>query len=206
MTHFTVAILIPPHVTDIGGYIDRQMEPFDENRRVEPYVCYTIEQAARDIASEAHRLELIVARKEEHYDIEKCRQSLEELRRTTPRERYRERVRFHESFNAQGEPLSTYNPHSKWDWYVIGGRWDGWINDRETSRERIDDNIATASQVIERGKVPHAIVTPDGQWHERGKMGWWAVLLTENEHWDRQARDIFAAHPDCRVVMLDAHI
>lgn len=25
---------------------------------------------------------------------------------------------------SNGDLLSTYNPNSKWDWYVIGGRWD----------------------------------------------------------------------------------
>lgn len=37
-------------------------------------------------------------------------------------------------------------------------------------------------------------------------MGWWAMLVTENENWDEQARAIFAAHPGHRVVIVDAHI
>lgn len=206
MTHFTVAIIIPPHVNDIGAFIDRQMQPYCEHTEVEPYVCYTCDQAAADISDTIHRLELILSRQEAFYDLDKCRQNLEALRRTTPEDYYRERLKWHESFNERGEPLSTYNPDSKWDWYVVGGRWDGWINDRQTTAERIEDNIATTAQVIGRRRIPHAIVTPDGAWHERGQMGWWAVLLTENEHWDEQALDIFAAHPDCRVVIVDAHI
>lgn len=31
---------------------------------------------------------------------------------------------------ATGTYKSTYNPRSKWDWYVIGGRWAGWITQR----------------------------------------------------------------------------
>lgn len=206
MTHFTVAIIIPPNVNDIVAFIQRQMEQYDENRTVPPYVCFTREQAAADIADTVHRLELILSRQEPLYNLDTCRQNLEDLRRTTPEAYYAERIKWHEWLNDQGEPLSTYNPDSKWDWYVIGGRWDGWINDLETAGERLEDNVATVDHVIERNKVPHAIITPDGQWHEHGKMGWWAVLLTENENWDDQARSIFAAHSDCRVVIVDAHI
>lgn len=206
MTHFTVAIIVPSHLNDIDAFIERQMEPFNENTEVEPYVCYSVEQAAADIAETIHRLELIIGRNERFYDLDKCRQTLDELRRTTPEQRYQERIKFYESYNDRGEPLSTYNPDSKWDWYVIGGRWDGWINDLESRHERIDDNIATTEQVIERNKIPHAIITPDGEWHERGRMGWWAILMTENENWDEQARHIFAQYLSHRVLIVDAHI
>ncbi len=39
-------------------------------------------------------------------------------------------------------------------WYVVGGRWDGWINDRKASGEQIDANMATTEQAIERHKIP----------------------------------------------------
>ena len=206
MTHFTVALLVPQFVADIPAFIERQMHRFSEHLDVPPYVCYSPQEAGVEIADSIHRLELIISRKEPHYDLDKCRQEIEELRRTTPEDRYRERLKLYERFNDQGEPLSTYNPDSKWDWYVIGGRWDGWLNDIETGSERVEDNTATTRQGIDRGKIPHAIVTPDGAWHERGRMGWWAILLTENENWDDQARAIFECHSDCRVVIVDAHI
>lgn len=206
MTHFTVAILVPPHVTDIVPFIDRQMARFSEHIEVAPYVRYSPQHAAAEIADSIRRLELIISRKEPHYDLDKCRQHIEELRQTTPEQLYRERLRHYERFNDRGQPLSTYNPDSKWDWYVIGGRWDGWINDIKAAKGRLENNMATTAQAIKRGKIPHAIITPDGAWHERGQMGWWAILLTENEDWDEQARAIFACHPDCRVVIVDAHI
>jgi len=66
--------------------------------------------------------------------------------------------------------------------------------------------MAPTEQAIERGVIPHAFITPDGQWHERGQMGWWAVLITENERWDAQARKILANHPGHHVLIVDAHI
>ena len=124
----------------------------------------------------------------------------------TPLEKFDEHVRFQEQFNDDGQPISTYNPDSKWDWYVIGGRWDGWINDKETSRESISDNTATTEWAIARNKIPHAIVTPDGEWLEHGQIGWFAALLTENENWDADAKAILARYPGHRFVIVDAHI
>ena len=73
-------------------------------------------------------------------------------------------------------------------------------------RESVEDNIATTEHAIERGVIPHAIITPDGQWHERGQMGWWAILITENEDWDAQAKEILSGYPGHQLLILDAHI
>ena len=66
--------------------------------------------------------------------------------------------------------------------------------------------MAMTEQALERNVIPHAIVTPDGEWHEHGRMGWWGILLTENEHWEYEAREILARYPGHNVVILDAHI
>jgi hypothetical protein len=206
MTHFTVGIILPKGVSAAEGHIAEAMDPYFEHADVEPYVCYTLEQAATDITGEIHRLELIISRHEPHYDISKCRQQLDQLRVMTPEQKYAAYIRHHERFNDQGEPVSTCNPDSKWDWYVIGGRWDGWINDRDASCECLADNTALTEESIARDKIPHAIITPDGVWHERGQMGWWATLLTENENWDQEAKALLAQYPGHRVVLVDAHV
>jgi hypothetical protein len=206
MTHFTVGIIVPQDVNDVEDFIARQMDPYYEHTDDDPYVCYSVEQAAADIASTIHRLELIISRNEPDFDLTKCRQNLEQLRAMTPQQKYQEHIRFHEQFNDEGEPISTYNPDSKWDWYVIGGRWDGWINDKETSGESVIDNAATTEEAIARNKIPHAIITPEGEWLEHGQMGWFAALLTENENWDSDARAVLARYPGHRIVIVDAHI
>lgn len=207
MTHFTVGIIVPEDkLPRIQDFITRQMDPYCEHSEVEPYVCYSVEKAAAEIERDIGRLERIIERQDPEYNLEKCGEIAARLRRATPEEKFREYVAHHETFNDQGEPLSTYNPDSKWDWYVIGGRWDGWITAKETSGERVQDNIALTEQAIARGIIPHAIVTPDGGWHERGQMGWFATLITENEDWDAQARAILTDHPGHHVLILDAHI
>jgi hypothetical protein len=206
MTHFTVGIIVPPAQNDIEGYVALQMDPYVEHDEAEPYVYYSLDQAAADIAASIRRLELVIARNEPMYDIDKCRSILARLRATTPQQYYDERIRFHEQFDDEGRPISTYNPDSKWDWYAIGGRWDGWINDREASNESIEDNSALVEEAVARNSIPHAVITPDGDWHERGEMGWFATLLTENENWEQDARAILAPYAGYRFVIVDAHI
>ncbi len=207
MTHFTVGIIVPedrlPHTHD---FVTDQMTPYDENLRVDPYVCYSVEQARSEIERDLQRLERIIERQDSEYNLDKCRELVARLRTTTPEQKYREYLGFHESFNARGEPISTSNPAGKWDWYTIGGRWDGWINGIKSTRGRVADNLAPTEQALERGVIPHAIITPDGQWQERGQMGWWAILITENERWDAKARELLASHPGHHVLIVDAHI
>lgn len=216
MTHFTIGIIAPPNVQNIERFIESQMEPYREHSNHEPYVCYSVEKAKADIERDILRLGRIIERQETGYDLEKCRTSLAYIRGTTPEQRYREYLDRHDTFNAKGEPLSTYNPKSKWDWYSIGGRWDGWITHNKLSsergrnvgakREEVSNNIATTEEAIKCGFVPHAIITPEGEWLERGRLGWFALLITENEEWDDEAQFYFESHPGHFVVILDAHI
>jgi hypothetical protein len=207
MTHFTVAIIIPPNLDeDVTDFAYQQMQPYDESLTVPPYVCYSMDKAEREIAAEIERYTRIIAAKDPAYRLDKCQEHLEELKTSTPQQRYQERLKFFEQFNPQGEPLSRSNPDAKWDWYVIGGRWDGWILDRDTSGERAEDNLATAEHAVANRKVTHAIITPDGVWHEHGQMGWWGILLTENAGWDDQALALLASYPGHNILIIDAHI
>lgn len=207
MTHFTVGIIVPSHkLPIINSYISDQMAPYDENEEVEPYVSYSIKEAQADLTRDIARFERIIQRQDADYNLEKCREHLDKLRVTTPEEKYRDYIEYHKHFDEDGDPISTYNPDSKWDWYVIGGRWDGWINGRETNREAVSDNLATTEEVLERGRIPHAIITPDGEWHEAGQMGWWGIMLTENDDYQSEARLLLGQYPGHHIIILDAHI
>jgi hypothetical protein len=207
MTHFTVSILIPPDLDrDISAFADSQMAPYDESLTVAPYVCYSPDKAAAEIAAEIQRFTRIIASADPSYDLDKCHKHLGELTAITPEERYRDRLRFYDQFNTRGEPLSRANPDGKWDWYVIGGRWDGWILDRECKSQRVEDNLASVEHAIAHRKLTHSIVTPDGVWHERGEMGWWGILHTENEEWDSEALALLAHYPGHNILIIDAHI
>jgi hypothetical protein len=127
-----------------------------------------------------------------------------------------------DSCGGTGKAKSTYNPKSKWDWWVIGGRYDGLVKG-----ERRDDgdggfnfgeahhqprfNVAPASEVIAKIGTDDevgffALVTPDGEWHERGRLGWWGNVRGEKDDWDVGKNQLLRAHPNCLIVGVDYHI
>jgi hypothetical protein len=104
---------------------------------------------------------------------------------------------------------STYNPDSKWDWYEVGGRWAEQLIKNKTGQ--MVDVCSKADLDLNHDFTTFAVVTPDGQWHERGKMGWWAVVVDENEtedEWDKNFRERFIDSQDeaTTFVLVDCHI
>jgi len=169
-----------------------------------------------------------------------------------------------EDCNGSGTRMTTYNPDSKWDWWVIGGRWtgqldadydprkdpanlvkcvickgtgdrEGWVSYNE-SGERVfsdeqaehcngcngcmgtgssvnwtlkdyDKDIRLLSEVeITDDVIPFGIITPDGEWHQRAEMGWFAMTSNENNDWDKEARELLEKYKHCIAVVIDCHI
>jgi hypothetical protein len=56
--------------------------------------------------------------------------------------------------------------------------------------------------------VPYALVTPDGEWHERATMGWWGCSsgIMRPEEWRKRAGGLLAANRECWAVAVDCHI
>lgn len=114
MSHFVVAVF-----TEQGQNIEDLLEPFDENLEVEPYVRFTKEEILKEIDEQCAIDE----------DFAKTMQGLSDQEKISE-------WRGYELFDKNGNPLSTYNPNSKWDWYSIGGRWSGFLTTK--SGEKTD--------------------------------------------------------------------
>jgi hypothetical protein len=54
----------------------------------------------------------------------------------------------------------------------------------------------------------HAIITPDGAWHEQGRMGWWGMIHDEKPEnvWRNEAATILLTHRDALAVGCDLDI
>jgi len=100
MSHFSVAVFTEPN----GKSLEELLEPYNENIEVEPYVAMTKEEALARIAEY-----------EDKYP---------EYKTKTDEEKIRDWFGYH-YFDENGNPMTTYNPDSKWDWYSIGGRFPG---------------------------------------------------------------------------------
>jgi len=76
----------------------------------------------------------------------------------------------------------------------------------------LDEIRGTRQAAVERGRrsalTPFAVVK-DGQWHERGSMGWFAMVSDEKDPdaWEREVSALFdSLSPDTWVAVIDCHI
>ena len=81
------------------------------------------------------------------------------------------------------EKWSTYNPKSKWDYYTI-------------TDARLPDF------------VPFAFVTPDGEWHAQGEMGWWDMHWDEkpDDEWEEEYQAALKKYRTRGYTIVDVHI
>lgn len=97
MSHFTVAVF-----SKGPGQYEELLAPYDEGLSVEPYIDYTREEA-----------------------IEYVRNTFDGYADKSDDECYKFLADDYEHIDEHGNLLTTYNPKSKWDWYDVGGRWQG---------------------------------------------------------------------------------
>ena len=154
------------------------------------------------------------------------------------------------TFDADGNITSTYNPESRWDWWVVGGRWSGGLvrKDGSTCDEcRVSELSlgfaqgeyeALCSEYLDlvsgkgdsymspeyyeraygdpdtyaRAHAPNvfrALVTPDGAWHEPGRMGWFGIADDEpgaQRDYMEEYMGLLEKYSECRATLVDCHI
>ena len=242
MSHFCVAVI---HREDQD--VDELLAPYDESIRVAPYISRTKEEV-----------------------IKYARENYPSFKDKTDEECY-EYYSDGEETDEDGNIISTYNPNSKWDWYVVGGRWSNMLKavgretdengntiftDRYVNEARISDidfspdpeEYARAIrewEVIVEGDeqkprddffslykpeyylryygtkekyaetmasfTTYAVVTPNGLWHEKAKMGWFGMDNSTpegNDDWNKnyKRRFIDKADPNWIMTIVDCHI
>jgi hypothetical protein len=234
MSHSFVMVIVEPHVdnSEISRQIEELMAPFDETIQVEEYMetCHCVGSVARQAAyaqtqDEVGSLDSFRNSFKEGDDwtehIKPYTDRAEELEAQHPLkgQPHRECA----ECGGSGEAPSTYNPKSKWDWWRVGGRWDGLIQGAFRSsadngfnfsddHERLANNACQVSEVLQRVQedptthTPFAILTPDGEWHESGRMGWWGVVSDKQDDWEEKAQEILAQYPEHLAVGCDLHI
>lgn len=197
MSHFFVVVLVPEDTEDIESAVGELLAPYDENTEVDPYHDYlsaeSIERMAAHYKKDPNDLDALVACIEDWTGTPGDRDTTG-LYRT-----------------------STYNPQSQWDWWCIGGRWNGEIQNERRSDDtgfNFDDEYHQLNEnMLPTKKLDHkltcfAMVTPDGVWHQRGKMGWWASVSDEKDQaeWEEELIKLIQANQDTILVGVDCHI
>jgi hypothetical protein len=99
---------------------------------------------------------------------------------------------------ADGE---TENPKSFWDWYEIGGRWNGHFGGN--NRCKVGD-LPPAPEG--RRNRFFGLITPDGAYHSKGRGGWFGMVFDEKENWPEIESDLLTEYPDHIAVVVDFHV
>lgn len=211
MSHFCVYVFHDKNTT-----VDKLLAPYDENIELSPYVLYTKEQAIAKVRSEIEAfrngiykeyLEDPVKYKEEWGNnkrhIDYIENEFPKKLNWTDEECYEDIAKWRREDGMvaeDGSILSTYNPKAKWDWYEIGGRWSGRIPGDEVKMSEVN---------IDKIYPPYAFVTTDGEWVERGEMGWFGISSNEmnEDEWDAKFREYLKTlDKDIILTLVDCHI
>ena len=149
MSHFTVLV--------IGENVDEQLAPYDENLEVEGYRDYYREDQLR------HQMDAWKRRDEPSgAPINLGEEPLPPLSIDhLPDPSLEELVEFLNDdwgeewgLDEQGVyRVSTYNPKSKWDWYVVGGRWRGYFKLKAEAMDNAE-TLAVVGQSSALGNNP----------------------------------------------------
>jgi len=112
-----------------------------------------------------------------------------------------------EACKGTGKETVTYNPKSKWDWYEIGGRWDGFFGKDKANTITVKEHLKQLKKSFDAHVCFGYLV--DGKWIEKGDMGYWGMVA--NEKSEQEIRKKFLSlleglNPDDRIVAVDVHI
>jgi len=184
--HYSTFVIIGRD-DDPEAAVAQALHPFDEDLEVEPYRDYLD-------ASDIQRMAA-------HYGIPPT--DLPSLVRKMEDWRGREG-----GVDAHGlYAVTTCNPDGKWDWYEIGGRWDGYIPG--SSRNVLSARALLRSRRF-RKCLPYYLVTPDGRWLEHEDAPLFAAPTTPAQRraerrWLAQVRRVLKEYIDRKVVCVDIH-
>ena len=221
MSHFCVYVF---HDKDTS--INTLLAPYDEDLVVEPYVEYTKEEAIakvrKDIDYYKNGIYADYLKNPEEYEKKygQDKDHIKFLNDEFPKRinwtddqcyEYMKSLYNSNMIDKDGNILSRYNPRSKWDWYEVGGRWSGGIPMKTNMKLEIKYcNECKVSQVdMDKIGTPYAYVDTNGNWYERGEMGWFGVSSNDKDEksWNDEFKKFINNQKKSTIITLvDCHI
>lgn len=254
MSHYAVLV-----IKNQDADLEAMLEPYSENLAVEPHIDRTKQEMIEE--AKAYK-EKLLERIKEKPDTEISDYQRRFLDAETDQQFYDAEYDNCRDYDEDGNELTTYNPKSKWDWWVVGGRWSGSLLTKEgeevdgglvkelnldINKERYDRSLRWYEVAVEGAPLRDgeskddfftiynpdylresyktkenyakihslpiffAVVTPDGEWHEKGEMGWFGMsseTAEESLDWDLHFMERFIDNLDdnMELVVVDCHI
>lgn len=182
MSHYTVLV-----ITSDGDY-EKALEPFDENLEMEPYIYKTKEQCIQELIEYKRRYD----NHDENFNRQWFNENFSDVDFSDGKSIYEAFRKYHDyyDYDEEGNVLSTCNPNSKWDWYQLGGRWNGSLRLKEGTTAIVESQQSWCSETAQEGYTDYAQVknvdfTPDYSKMEYYKRFWQINVegdsLKENE-------------------------
>ena len=181
--------------------LDEVLAPFDENLAVDEYIYMTAEEALLWAEQRAADLKERCSENPNSY----AEETLQKYNNFESEKDLKSYIKdYWETLDDEGNVLSTYNPNSEWDWWVIGGRWS---NDLLHQGEFLENQAALKEcEVVD---TPFCFIDLDGNWHKSANMGWWGMTSDEKEEdvWENEFREYLNSIPEDTVLtVIDFHI
>lgn len=236
--------------TELQEFLENVLDKYSENKETPRYVKYTKEEAIA--AQRAEDQEYAAGNYAEYQKDPAAYEAsmgyaneahITYLRDTFPPyltqsddEVYARMIRWEEpeDLGPNGEVYSEYNPNSKWDWWVIGGRWAEVVApfQAETVEQlagRVQSYLNLTAEEREADKgwdnwVPNDLILPtepgkdfattddesiNSEWFADGKHLWFGMKDTkvDAEAWPTAVLDRLSSVPqDSKVIYIDFHI
>ena len=204
-----------------GSYWDTDLEQYAEDLEVEAYVDRTKEEAINDVQRHQRKryLDAVKALQTPNLNSHSMvfyQKIVDQGPSISKEDAWKEVLSWGYKLDEDDNLLSTYNPNAKWDWYCVGGRWNGFLvlKERKEDGSIIEVNEAYFNEIDwdymkEWNRIPFCFVNEDGEWYEKGEMGWCAITTNEMEEdtWQATFEEyINTVEDDCLVTVVDFHI
>ena len=204
-----------------GSYWDNDLEQYAEDLEVEAYVDQTKEEAINAVQRNQRKRYLEAVKALQTPDLNSqsmvfYQKIVDQGPAISKEDAWKEVLSWGYELDEDDNLLSTYNPNAKWDWYCIGGRWNGFLvlKERKEDGSIIEVNDAYFNEIDwdymkEWNRIPFCFVDEDGEWYEKGEMGWFAITTNEmaEDTWRTSFEDyINTVADDCLVTVVDFHI
>ncbi|MDG6987695.1 MAG: hypothetical protein JRN21_00010 [Nitrososphaerota archaeon] len=205
MTHYFLAVLLnKDNGTNFKEKAEELLAPYDEQLKGVEHeeTCYCVGREARRNAYNAAR-DRFGSHKASIESLDYAMKTFEsDPKRSSPDSKC-------EFCLGTGKCKTVYNPKGEWDWWRVGGRWDGAIQGKPQDYDghgnvfgegHLEHNISTPKFMLDHDIIPAAIVTPDGVWHEEDFENFegWA-------RWSVRAKSILSNNLETLAVGIDIH-
>ena len=161
-----------------GEYWESNLDRYDENMEVEPYIRYTKDEVIdevkrRHVQNYEYALEALKKKDLDSESYEYFQKVLDKGLFISYEDAWEEAKKWGYEIDSDENLLSTYNPDSKWDWWVVGGRWSGYLVLKERAEngdiikvDQADFNEIDWDYMLNNNRIPFCLFHTN---HHQGK-------------------------------------